>query len=127
MSLRGNRIRALGARYLFGAVAGHRALTRLDVSGNEIGASYRDNAWVPSPEGPAAIAGAIRANDVLTSLDLSMNRLGAAGAERVGEAVQANVSECARRVEGPRAKPTLALRSDRRNVSSARRRACWRR
>ena len=70
-------ITAAGAKHLFEAIKGHKALTSLDVSSNEIGAYSKDNdgatPWVPSPEGPAAIADGIKNNGALVKLDASDN------------------------------------------------------
>ena len=57
-------LRAEGAKQLSSAIKGHKALTTLDISSNEIGAYARDNdgraPWIASPEGPIALADAIK-------------------------------------------------------------------
>ena len=54
-------------------------LNELNLSNNEIGAYSRDNAgrapWVPSPEGPAALAEGLAANSSVTQVDVRSNNL----------------------------------------------------
>jgi hypothetical protein len=83
LNLAKNMLRAEGAKQLSSAIKGHKALTILDISSNEIGAYARDNdgraPWIASPEGPIALADAIKNNGALSKLDLSMNRIPATG------------------------------------------------
>jgi hypothetical protein len=72
-----NTIRAGGAEHLSAAIKGHKTLTVLDISSNEIGAYSKDNdgdaPWIASPEGPVAVADAIRDMGALSKLDLREN------------------------------------------------------
>jgi hypothetical protein len=69
-----------GAKHLSAAIKGHKTLTVLDISSNEIGAYSRDNdgraTWIASPEGPVAVADAIRDMGALSVLNLADNKLG---------------------------------------------------
>jgi hypothetical protein len=80
LNLAKNVIRAEGAKHIFAAIKGHKTLTILDISGNEIGAYSRDNngrsPWIGSPEGPIAIADAIKDMEALTALNIAGNNLG---------------------------------------------------
>jgi Ran GTPase-activating protein (RanGAP) involved in mRNA processing and transport len=72
-----NMIRAAGAKHLSEAIKEHKTLTSLDVSSNEIGAYSKNNdgcsPWIPSPEGPAAIADGIKNNGALEKLLMANN------------------------------------------------------
>jgi hypothetical protein len=77
-----NTIRAEGATHLSAAIKGHKTLTVLDISSNEIGAYSEDNllpgesvADTASPEGIVAVADAIRDMGAMTSLNLASNQL----------------------------------------------------
>jgi hypothetical protein len=80
LNLAKNTIRAEGAKHLSAAIKGHKTLTVLDISSNEIGAYSKDNdgngPWIASPEGPVAVADAIRDMGAMTSLNLAGNGIG---------------------------------------------------
>jgi Ran GTPase-activating protein (RanGAP) involved in mRNA processing and transport len=82
LNLAENMIRAEGAKHLSAAIKGHKSLTILDISSNEIGAYSSmadsgddDGPWIASPEGPLAVADAVKDMGALKSLNISNNML----------------------------------------------------
>ena len=68
----------------------NKTLAVLDLSDNEIGAYAKNNngraPWIPSPEGPAALADGLKANQSVQQLDVSGNKLGRKGGKAIAQA-----------------------------------------
>ena len=71
-------------------------LKELNLSNNEIGAysEYNDGRgpWVPSPEGPAALAEGLAANSCVTQVDVSNNRLRPEGGKALADCLKINTT-----------------------------------
>ena len=67
-----NLLRADGAKAFADVLKVNKTLTDIDLSNNEIGANARDNdgqaPWIPSPEGPAALADGLKDNSSVTKV-----------------------------------------------------------
>ena len=67
-----NLLRADGAKAFADVLKVNKTLTDIDLSDNEIGAYARDNVgrrpWIPSPEGPAALADGLKDNSSVTKV-----------------------------------------------------------
>ena len=67
-----NLLRADGAKAFADVLKVNKTLTDIDLSDNEIGAYARDNdgqgPWIPSPEGPAALADGLKDNSSVTKV-----------------------------------------------------------
>ena len=72
MAASGNLLRADGAKAFADVLKLNKTLTDIDLSNNEIGAYARDNdgrgPWIPSPEGPAALADGLKDNSSVTKV-----------------------------------------------------------
>ena len=67
-----NLLRADGAKAFADVLKVNKTLTDIDLSDNEIGAYAQDNdgqaPWIPSPEGPAALADGLKDNSSVTKV-----------------------------------------------------------
>ena len=67
-----NLLRADGAKAFADVLKVNKTLTDIDLSDNEIGAYAKDNdgrgPWIPSPEGPAALADGLKDNSFVTKV-----------------------------------------------------------
>ena len=67
-----NLLRADGAKAFADVLKVNKTLTDIDLSDNEIGAYAEDNdgrgPWIPSPEGPAALADGLKDNSSVTKV-----------------------------------------------------------
>ena len=72
MQASGNLLRADGAKAFADVLKVNTTLTDIDLSNNEIGAYAQDNdgcgPWIPSPEGPAALAEVLKDNSSVTKV-----------------------------------------------------------
>ena len=72
MAASGNLLRADGAKAFADVLKVNKTLTDIDLSNNEIGAYARFNdgcePWIPSPEGPAALADGLKDNSSVTKV-----------------------------------------------------------
>ena len=67
-----NLLRADGAKAFADVLKVNKTLTDIDLSDNEIGeyrdSNGRDSKWIPSPEGPAALADGLKDNSSVTKV-----------------------------------------------------------
>ena len=85
-----NSLRAAGAKAISEMLRTNKTLTMVDLSDNEIGAYSKDNdgqaPWLPTPDGPAALAYGLKANSTVQQLDASANGLDQASKDRLTKA-----------------------------------------
>ena len=89
-----NCLRADGAKAISEMLKVNKTLTMVDLSDNEIGAYAKNNdgraPWIPSPEGPAALADGLKANSTVQQLHAQNNGLGPEGAKSFGSMLEHN-------------------------------------